>query len=53
VDLVFDGRAVGGGRDWHCAESTVPYPWPSIPPPPERPRNATSKRQARKTPPDT
>jgi hypothetical protein len=25
VDLVFDGRPVGGGRDWHDEESTVPY----------------------------
>jgi hypothetical protein len=29
VNLVFDGRAVDGGRDWHGSESTVPYPWPS------------------------
>jgi hypothetical protein len=53
VNLVFDGRAVGGSRGWHGAESTVPYPQPSIPPPPERPRNSASKRQAQKTPPDT
>jgi len=52
MDLVFDGRAVGGGRAWHCAESTVPYPQSSISPPLERPRNAASKRQAQRTLPD-